>query len=336
MNIEELRNRIDKDIPQIKLKEYGPSYLWGNILLGAMVPGPRSLTSAMSIYQNAGTAFTGKPGNGRHTAARALAASKCNPKLKNNCPRYLRVTGWDFCCEKVEEALKIVDMIIELAKEYKKLCLMFDSPEESNFSMQVQYYLAWKINDPEYSIYIIIISEKTEYLCRELVQNFKLCQFANPGREQREAWLNDNMSNPPILIEDVSNIELLEKTEGYSWKQLNDMVDSMHEIMAWRLFNLYMDNGKNESLLNEAIDIGKITITKDEALQIFSSLTSQNQTAVMAAQVQVQPIPNKVRDTEKDEAADIDNKQIQENMKKDAEKHKNVNDLPVDDLLDDL
>lgn len=336
MDIEELRNRIDKNIPKIKLKEFGPSYLWGKILLGTMVPGPRILVDKMEILYNEGTAFTGKPGNGRHTAANALAASKCNPKLKSNCPHYLRITGWDFYCEKVEEALKIVDMIMELAKEYKKLCLMFDSPEKSRFNMHIQYYLAKKLNKPNPSVYIIIISEKEEYLCRELIENFKICQCASPSREQRSAWLNDNMSEPPVLIEGINNMELLDRTEGYTWKQLNDMIAFMHNIMTWRLYNLYMENGKNETLLNEAIDTAAITITKDEAVQIFNSLSMQVHAPVMAAQVQVQTSLGKTasKNTETEDFADSE--KIEEKLIKDAEKHKDIKNLPVDDLLDDL
>lgn len=331
MTLNELKGRVDKNIPSIRLKDLWDDCLWSPMLLAAMLPGPKKILNAFDIYSLSGVVFAGNPGNGRHTVARALAASTCNPKIKN-CPHYLRVTGWDFDCEKAEDACKIVDYIIEIGKEYKNLCLFMDSPEESEFGKQVQYRLANKLRDEEIAAFIIIVTTEKKFLCRELTEYFKVCQCTNPTDSQREEWIKENFTYPTFIpVEKMSHGEMAERTKGFSWKQLNDMLDSIRQVLAWRHFNLFKKNNRSEQLLNDAIETGKIFLTYQEAEQIIESIASQNPAPAEVGQVQVVTAESQAKN--KNEEVPMQ-KGMEEQLRQNADFHKNPDKMTFTQLID--
>lgn len=108
MDLEKIKNRVDKQVPQIKLKDLDAFSLWSHMFRATMLKSPKKLLSDFGVEPPDGAVFLGEPGNGRHTAAEALAGSKCNPEAKEY-HHYLRITGWDFDCETAEESCRIAE-----------------------------------------------------------------------------------------------------------------------------------------------------------------------------------------------------------------------------------
>lgn len=331
MTLDELKGRVDKNIPSLRLADLWDDCLWSPMLLATMLPGPKKILEAFEILPLSGAVFVGKPGNGRHTAARALAASTCNPKIKN-CPHYLRVTGWDFDGEKIEDAVKTADFIVDIGKEYNSLCLFIDSPEESRFGKQVQYRLASGLREAGISAFVIIVTGDEKFLCRELTEYFKVCHCTNPTKSQREEWIKENFTYPTFVpVEKMSHEEIAEKTKDFSWKQLNDMLESMRQVLAWRHFKLYKKNNKSEQLLKDAIETGKIYLTHQEAEQIIESIASQNPAPPAAGQVQVVTAENPVKN--KTEEVPVQ-KGAEESLREKAEFHKKPEQMTFTQLID--
>lgn len=329
MNLEELRKRVDKNIPEKRLKDLDGISLWSPMILATMLTAPKKLLSSFGIEPLSGAVFVGKPGNGRHTAAQALAGSKCNPKIKN-CHHYLRITGWDFDCQRAEEACAAADYAAETAKDYEYLCLVLDSPEESKFCKQFQYRLADRLKEIKTTVFVIVITAEEKYLCRELTGDFKICRCVCPTKIQRENWIKNSMEDPFIPIESMTNMEIAELTEGFTWKQLDDMLESMRQILAWRYFELYKKSNRNEQLLEESVKTGKAVLTYDEARQIIEGLKTQNPLPVTAGQILT--VENKQVKTEKNAGSEKQQAE-QDYIRQEAEFHKHPENMSAEQLF---
>lgn len=280
LDIEKIKNRVDKQVPQIKLKDLDAVSLWPSMFRAVTLKSPKKLLSDFGIEPPEGAVFLGEPGNGRHTAAEALAGSKCNPEAKEY-HHYLRITGWDFDCETAEEACCVAEYAAEAAKEYEHFCLFIDSPEESKFGKHFQYRLAEKLRELENNIFVIIVTDEMESLCRELVKNFKICRCVPPTQKQREKWIEGCMEKPFVGIEEMSHLELAEKTEGFNWQQMNNMLNYMREVLVWKYYKMFKEN-RDLKLLGEAVKTGGASLTKDEAQRIINSVMGKKTVPVIS------------------------------------------------------
>ena len=335
MDLEKIKNRVDKQVPQIKLKDLDAFSLWSHMFRATMLKSPKKLLSDFGVEPPDGAVFLGEPGNGRHTAAEALAGSKCNPEAKEY-HHYLRITGWDFDCETAEESCRIAEYAAEAAKEYEYFCLFIDSPEESKFGKQVQYALAEKLRELEITVFVIVVTTESEYLCRELTHDFKICRCVPPTKKQREDWIKKNMETPFVAIEEMTHMELAEKTEGFSWKQLNDMLDSMREVLTWKYFKMFRSYNGNLKLLGEAVSTGKAVLTNDEGQQIINSVICQKAVPVIAGVAgQIQAVNANTETAKAQNSNDSDPQEsIQAQIIKEAEFHKHPEDMTPDQLFE--
>lgn len=332
MNLEKLKSRVDKQVPQLKLKDLDAFSLWSPMFRATMLKSPKKLLADFGIEPPGGAVFLGEPGNGRHTAAEALAGSKCNPEAKEY-HHYLRITGWDFDCETAEESCRIAEYAVQTAKEYEYFCLFIDSPEESKFGKQFQYRLAEKLREAGTTVFVILLTKDSDCLCRELTGSFKICRCVPPTKAQREEWIKKNMENPFIAAENMTHMELAEKTEGFSWKQLNDMLESMKQLLVWKYFKLFREHNGNLKLLGEAVGTGKEVLTNGEAEQIIKSMVSQKPVSVIAGIAgQVQTAKD---ETEKEKTGGSENQEsVQAQIIKEAEFHKHPEEMTPDQLFE--
>lgn len=329
MNLDELQNRIDKNMPEMRLKDLEKASLWSPMILATMLTAPKKLISSFGIESLKGAVFVGAPGNGKHTAAKALAGSKCNPKIKNY-HHFLRITGWDFDCQKPEEACAVADYAAGIAGKYENICILLDNPEESKFCKQFQYRLACNFKDTKTNIFVIVVTTEEKYLCRELTEDFKICRCVPPTKAQREQWIKKNTEDPFIPIENMTNMELAEKTEGFSWKQLDDMLESMRQVLAWRYFDLYKKNNRSDQLLEDFIKTGKAVLTYDEAQQIIDCMKPQNIVPVIAGQVKA--AEEKSGKSDKNNTSDKQQTE-QDYIRQEAEYHKHPENMSADQLF---
>lgn len=276
MKPEDLHSRLDQNAPSKMLGELGPSFYWAPVLLGAQIVRPPVLLNLLNIQPLRGVIFTGEPGNGRHTTAHALISSKRNPNFPNP-PHYLKITGWDLDCDQLQQAYELIDTVVQIARECGSLCLLLDSPEGSRHSMQVQYYLAELLQQESALSFLVVICEKTEMVNPGLLRMLKHCHCSRPMEAQREMWLTDALTEPALIsIEGMEFADLVRETEGFSWKQMNDMLASFKLLLGKKYyFEIYKKN-RDEDALQNAIKSGEITLSRHEAIALVESIRNQN------------------------------------------------------------
>lgn len=287
---EKLRQRVDRNVPTKKLGELGETFVWAPVLRGSLLVGPEELLTAFDLQKPKGVIFTGSCGNGRHTTAQALAATICNPKFPHP-PHYLKLTGWELDCEDAAEAEALIDCAMEFAENGNALCLLLDSPEESRHSRQVQQYLAEQLERDDLCLMLILITRESDMVFPPLLREMKRYHCAAPTCAQREAWFAKKLFEPTCVpIENMTHVDLAKRTEGFSWKQLNDLLDSMRQYLAMEHFTKYKQSGGSKEKLKLTLERGGIVLPGDVAEALVHSVESQNPPPQMAAPVQIMTV----------------------------------------------
>lgn len=332
MKFEELHNRIDRNLSETKLGGLADTFFWAPVLRATMLTGPAQLLNALGLRKQNGTIFTGADGNGRHTTAEALAASLCNPKAAEPF-HFLHIAGWELDFENACEVDALMDAIVCCGQETGRLCLLLDSPEDSRWGLPVQHRLAGLLDTEEFFLYLILICGEQKMAVSELQRRLRVCHCPPPTDEQREAWFADKLFSPvPIPMKAMTHRDLAKKTEGLSWKQLNDLVDAMRQLLAWKHFMRYHANGSVLSELERALKGGAIELDEKDIAQLLHGIPSQNPPPPAAQTLQI-PVSAAVRkDTlssgERKEGYDFEGARKLADIKKHPER------MTVDQLLD--
>lgn len=332
MEFEELHNRIDRNLSETKLGGLADTFFWAPVLRATMLTGPDQLLNALGLRKQNGTIFTGADGNGRHTTAEALAASLCNPKAAEPY-HFLRIAGWELDFENACDVYALMDAIVGCGKETGRLCLLLDSPEDSRWGLPVQRRLVGLLDAEEFSLYLILICGEQKMTAPELRRRLRVCHCPPPTYEQREAWFADKLFTPvPIPMKSMTYRDLAKKTGGLSWKQLNDLVDSMRQLLAWRHFMQYHDNGGKLSELERALQGGAIELDEKDIAQLLLGIPGQNPPPYAGQILQMPVVAAVQKDAllpdEKQESYDWESARKLADFKKHPER------MTVDQLLD--
>lgn len=283
MTLEQLRGRLDQDLPEIKLSHLEKSYTWASFLRAAMIPND-TINQLMGFDPLRGVIFTGKPGNGRHTTAEALVGSLCPGKYS----RFLRLSGGDLDMD-AEDVCAAIDGVAELARENEGLCLLLDQPEESRWSKLAQDRLAETLSRSEASIFVIIITAEPTMVCAALRRRFMLCHCPEPSAVQREEWLAVKVNEPvPMRVDGMSVKELAKETEDFSWRQMADLWNCMKLRLTWKVFERQQEFIAEKKPLKKVLSDGLVHLQRGDLLEILHGLKAQlppRQAAVAPVQI---------------------------------------------------
>ncbi len=254
MTLEKLRERLDRDLTPGKLGALPATYTWAPILQVSFSKNS-ILNKLLQFSTPKGVIFAGPSGNGRHTTAAALVNSWGN--------HFLWLSGWDLDQEDPKESCEIMRSVGRLACEQGKLTLLLDSPEKSRHSMLIQDLLGRLLNNLSAGVLMpVIITEKAEHISPILRRHLMLCPVAPPSKAERRSWLKQQLKEPvPLGIDGMDVEALTEKTGGYSWQQLQDLLDHL----KLTLYRQVLDNQKlldKESLtMKEALENGRLKLS---------------------------------------------------------------------------
>lgn len=308
MTLEQLRSRLDQDLPEIKLSHLESSYTWASLLLAAMIPND-TITQLLELKPLRGVIFTGRPGNGRHTTAEALAGSLCPAKYS----RFLRISGRELDPETPSELLSAVDSIGELAREVGSLCLLVDQVEESRWAMPLQNYLARLMMELEAPIFVIVITDDVELVHGPLARMAMNCYCTAPSAAQRQEWLAVKVNEPvPLRVDGMSVKELTQETEDFSWRQMADLWNCMKLRLVWKVVERQKEFIAEKKSLKKVLSDGLVHLDRGDLMEILHSLRDQippRQTNVAPVQIlasatQTEPA-EQTQQIDKDKAAEL-------------------------------
>lgn len=352
ISLEELKERLDVNIPSVELNDLPGTFLWVPVLKSNLLNMPDELKEIFKFANFNGAIFTGAAGNGKHTTAEALAATICNPKRKN-ITHYIKISGMDFNCENEEDAVESVSFLANIAEECKRLCVYFDSPEDCKFVQIVQYYLSEILDyfeDEPNRFRVIIVTEKPECLYHGLTRKLKLCPCNCPTDAQRQEYLKIKLcKDVEIPFEGLSYMDVSKRTKGFSWKQLSELTNSIYEKLAYKHYMNFLRVKKDHDLLVEGIKSKICKLSMDDIEPFINSFISENTATVMTGAMplvmpagynsMVQTEAN-IENTSSNENLDADSQsgfdtnQMKAMLKKEVEYHKNIQ--PYNDGYFDL
>lgn len=352
ISLEELKERLDVNIPSADLDDLPGTYLWGNILKLNLLNLPDELKKNFKISAFNGAVFTGAAGNGKHTTADALAATICSPKRKN-ITHYIKIRGKDFDCETEDDAVESISYIAEIAQKCQRLCVYFDSPEECKFSQVVQFYLSEMIEyyeDEPTRFRVIIVSEKPEFIYHGLTRKLKLCPCSLPTDSQRSEYLRTKLCKEvEIPFDGMSYVDISKRTKGFSWKQLSDLTNSIYEKLAFKHYMNFLRVKKDNNMMLEGIKSKICKLSMDDIEPFINSFMTANSVPVMTGAMplvmpagydsMVQTEANMVNGSSNDDLdaetqSGIDTNQMKSALKKEAEYYYNIQ--PSDNAYFDL
>lgn len=229
----ELHYACDIWQPTGSLGDLPKTYLWASQLTSAIT----LHTLNKSNYYKAhlptppllGAIFTGPTGNGRHTTAEHL--SKTLEKV-SKCPGFthIRLHGADLDFESPDEAMDALASIARLLKETDGLCLLLDEPQECRHSRMLQSRLLRLLDrigrdHPGKVFHLILVTDSPDSVLSGLRRRLMLCPCLLPSLNQRRGWLSEQLRKAPRLVPtELKMADLAEKTEGFSWHQLQLLV----------------------------------------------------------------------------------------------------------------
>lgn len=142
------------------------------------------------------------------------------------------------------------------------------------------------------------------------------------------------MTKPFVGIEEMTHLELAEKTEGFNWQQMNNMLNCMREVLVWKYFKMFQVN-RDIKLLGEAVKTGDASLTNDEAQRIINSVMGKKTVPVITgftgAHLGVVPAVESYQ--EHKVSGKMDDDSIKEAMKKEIEYHRHPEKMTPDQLL---
>ena len=243
----ELHYACDLWTPPGLLSKLPDTYLWATQISGSIM---LHLYSKQKSFQKRlpdfttellrGAIFSGPTGNGRHTTAEHLAGTLTNTlKLQNF--RHIRVHGADLDLESPSEVFSAVASIDKCLKEADGLCLLLDEPQECRHSRMLQSRLLvlmdrTRRNHPQKHFFVIIVTDTLDSILPGLRSRLMLCHCPNPSVDDRRQWLSRQLRSGPHLVPDeMRAADLAEKTEGFSWHQLQCLITNLRNQLFWNV-----------------------------------------------------------------------------------------------------
>lgn len=227
--------------PTASLKALPDSYLWAQQLLGMI---NLAKNQVLPFYKDqlptapfSGAVFSGAAGNGRHTTAEALALSLAN-EHKNANILHLRLRGAFLDFEQPDTALKALASLREAFRSVDGMCLLLDEPQDCRHSRMLQSHLlmlrsTFRREFPSKPFYLIIVTDSADSVLSGLLRELPLLPCAAPTEDERRAWLSEQLrgTDKKVTVKkvtsEISMRELADKTEGFSWYQLQQLCSQL-------------------------------------------------------------------------------------------------------------
>lgn len=220
--------------PDKTLGQLPGTYIWAQVLLSAAtLRSAEKARAKLQIPPLYGAIFTGPAGNGRHSTAAALAGTLGGDLL------HVRVFGADLDFESSDQAMAAIGTVARAARESGQgLCLILDEPQDCRHSRMIQTrllrLLERNLEQRGAPVYLIIVTDKADSVLPGLRRLLMVCHCPNPTKEEREAWLVQQLTEPyRILPKDARAMDTAEKTAGFSWHQLTLLVTALRQQLYW-------------------------------------------------------------------------------------------------------
>ncbi len=281
MTLDRMRERLNQGLAPDKLGALPASYAWASELRAAFMK-HQLINGLMEFPLPGGVILSGKAGNGRHTTASALVNSLGN--------KYLWLSGWDLDQEDAGDSIEIIRNVVRLAYEQGKLTLLLDGPENCRHSMLVQECLARLLRNIDAGmLVIVIVTEDTSMVSSALRRQLLLCPCAAPTKTERRSWLKQKLEKPvPLHVDGMDLEDLVKKTEGFSWQQLQDLQNHMKLLVFWQLLNRQKELKEKQVTLEEALKAGVVTVSNAAAEILLNQIDSLTEKAPVGAMPAIQ------------------------------------------------
>ncbi len=269
MTLERLRERLNQGLTTDKLGALPATYTWASALRAAFMK-HRLINDLMEFPEPQGVVLSGESGNGRHTTASALVNSLGG--------KYLWLSGWDLDQEEPGDSIEIIRNVVRLAYEQGKLVLLLDGPEHCRHSMLVQECLARLLRNIDAGMLVlVIVTQEADMVSSALRQHLLLCPCAAPTKTERRSWLKLHLEKPvPLKVDGMDLEDLVKKTEGFSWQQLQDLQNHLKLQIFWQLLNRQKELKEKQVTLEEALKAGVVTVSSTAAEVLLNQIDSQN------------------------------------------------------------
>lgn len=221
--------------PTESLAKLPDTYLWARQLLAMINLGK----SQQDFYKKnlptaalTGAIFSGDAGNGRHTTAEALALSLAKQHKEANILQ-LRLQGAFLDFEQPDIALSALASLKSAFRSADGMCLLLDEPQDCRHSRMLQSHLlmlrsAFRRECPDKPFYLIIVTDSADSILSGLLRELPLLPCAAPTADERRAWLSEQLRGTVKKVTgEISMRELADKTEGYSWYQLQQLCSQL-------------------------------------------------------------------------------------------------------------
>ncbi len=250
--------------------------------------GTEPLNQLLKMDFRNGVLLYGDPGNGRHTVGKALLKSLRCPCLFLNG---FLMKNWDaavFCQCLTAFAEQFSEQTGEPAYA-PALSIFVEELSQCSWA----YALLDTLNDllePEERTFFLVVLED-EYRIPDMLRKKLLqCRFRNPNPDERLRYLTNALDDPIVLLEQMEITDLAEKTEGFSYSELNSLVHWLR-LKQRNNYLLFLD-GRDLSMLTEneiRSELPKIVISRAELDKLWNLM--EKTTDVPPMPRQEEPLP---------------------------------------------
>ena len=225
------------------------SFGWARWLAYELEPRPVAARSVLDEVIGAGRTrgvlLCGAPGNGRHTVSNAIAST-----LSADGWYYLQLSGSRLELDGKKAALGALQEMFETDDEDVRICIALEDPEHCSWIAELYGMLVWALSYAAYpghpEVFLVVLGQESE-IPTELRALLQICRFACPDKAEREHYLREAMTDPPLEIDGMIPPALAEATEGFAYRQLETLLYFLRlahreQIMAnepmdtWELF----------------------------------------------------------------------------------------------------
>ena len=202
------------------------SYGWARWLSYELEPRPVSsrslLDDVIGAGRTRGVLLCGATGNGRHTLANAIAST-----LNADGWYFLQLSGSRLERDGKPAALGAMQEMFANSDEDVRICITLEDPDQCSWIAELYGLLIWQLlysgyaGRPQLFLTVIAAEDRVPTELRSLLQ---ICRLACPDKAERERYLTGAMSDPPLEIDGMTPLALIEATEGFSYRKLDTML----------------------------------------------------------------------------------------------------------------
>ena len=247
-----------------------------------------------------GLLLFGEEGNGKHTVADAYIQSVCKSEMCFEKAVYIRLRAEDFNAKQLaslEDISSFVTALFDICSmSGEHSFLVFDQMEKYDETAVVCNCIADALLSASEKMHVICISENYKIIPSELSKLLLRCRCSAPDKNLRKKYFEDNLSfnvedwvygsdymrTVKLEIKDISADELAELTDGFSFADLEELIQIFKMNAAGMVFG-------DEPVCS-------VKISKEEAMSYINMLSSD--TAVKQSVPQVVYVNSPAQDAD--------------------------------------